>query len=78
MRRAASLSGLHGSHLWGPYGFPNDAARRIATLFEKWDCLIETYLRTRRENPPRRLNLYGTFAAASFWNTRFKTYSPVS
>ena len=32
---------LHGSHLWGPYGFPNDAARRVATVFEKWDCLLE-------------------------------------
>ena len=65
MRRAASLSGLHGSHLWGPYGFPNDAARRIATLFEKWNCLIEAYLLARGENPPKRLNLYRPFAAAS-------------
>ena len=27
--------------------------------------MIETYLRARGENPPKRLNLYGTFAAAS-------------
>ena len=52
-------------HLRRPYGFYHDAARRVATSFEKWDCLIETYLRTRRENPPRRLNLYGPFAAVS-------------
>ena len=55
MRRAASLSGLHGSHLWGPYGFPNDAARRIATLFEKWNCMIETDLRASRKKPPIKI-----------------------
>ena len=58
---------LHGSHLWGPYGFPNDAARRVATIFERWNCLIETYLPVRRENPPpkKRLNRFGPFAAVS-------------
>ena len=59
---------LHGSHLWGPYGFPNDAARRVATIFEKWNCLIETYLPVRRGSY-KRLNLSGPFAAVSFWNT---------
>ena len=24
-----------------PYGFHNDAARRVATIFEKWDCRLE-------------------------------------
>ncbi|MFC2479440.1 MAG: hypothetical protein ACFNUE_00150, partial [Bacteroides sp.] len=33
-------------------GFHNDAARRVATVFEKWNFLIETYLRIRRKNPP--------------------------
>ena len=45
--------------------FYHDAARRVATFFEKWNFLIETYLRARGENPPKRLNLYGTFAAVS-------------
>ena len=47
----------------------HDAARRVATFFEKWDCLIETYLRIRRGNPPKRLNSYRPFAAVSLWNT---------
>ena len=55
---------LYGSHLWGPYGFPNDAARRVATFFEKWNCLIETYLPVRR-GFYKRLNLSGPFAAVS-------------
>ena len=41
----------HAAHLWGPYGFSNDAARRVATFFERWNCLIETFLPVRRENP---------------------------
>ena len=43
----------------------HDAAHRVATLFEKWDCLIEAYLLARGENPPKRLNLYRPFAAVS-------------
>ena len=31
----------------------HDAARRIATIFEKWNCLIEISLPARRENPPQ-------------------------
>ena len=31
-----------------PHGFYNDAARRVATFFEKWNFLIETYLPVRR------------------------------
>ena len=32
----------------GPYiAYVNDAARHVATVFEKWNFLIETYLRTR-------------------------------
>ena len=41
----------HATH--GLYGFYNDAARRVATVFEKWNFLIETDLRARRENPPK-------------------------
>ena len=43
-RRAASLS----SFTTFPSGFYNDAARRVATFFEKWNCKIETCLRARR------------------------------
>ena len=30
----------------------NDAARRVATIFEKWDCEIKTVLPSRRGKPP--------------------------
>jgi len=30
----------HAFHLWRPYGFYNDAARRVATFFENLNCLI--------------------------------------
>ena len=49
----------------GVYGLYNDAARRVATVFEIWCCLIETDLRARRENPPKKIAPYGTFAAVS-------------
>ena len=39
-------------HLWNPYGFYNDAARRVATFFENLNCLIETFLPARRGRPP--------------------------
>ena len=52
-----------GSHLWEFYVFSNDAARRVATVFETCNFLIETDLRARRENPPKRLIPYGPFAA---------------
>ena len=45
-----------------PHGFYNDAARRVATFFEKWNCKIETCLRARRESPPKRLTHTGFFA----------------
>gem|GEM_PF-5962825 len=32
-----------------------DAARRVATVFGKWGCLIETDLRARREKPPKKI-----------------------
>ena len=61
---------LHAFHLWSPYGFSNDAARCVATVFEIWNFLIETYLRIRRKNfpPQKNLNPYGPFAADSLWN----------
>ena len=43
-------------------GFYNDAARRVATVFEKWNCLIKTSLPVRRGSY-KRLNLSGPFAA---------------
>ena len=43
----------------------HDAAHRVATVFEKWNFLIENDLRARRENPPKRLNIYRPFAAVS-------------
>ena len=42
----------------------HDAARRVATIFEKWNCLIETYLPVRRGSY-KRLNLSVPFAAVS-------------
>ena len=39
----------HAALLWRPYGFHNDAARRVATFFEKWNFLIETYSPARRK-----------------------------
>ena len=56
MRRAASWS----SPTPFPSGFYNDAARRVATVFEKWDCEI---------NPDKRLNHTGLFPCLPFWNT---------
>ena len=49
----------------GTYGLHHDAARRVATVFEIWCCLIETDLRARGENPPKKIAPYGTFAAVS-------------
>ena len=51
----------------GIYGFYNDAARRVATVFEKWDCEI---------NPDKRLNHTGLFPCLPFWNTA--VYNPFS
>ena len=47
-------------------GFPtlNDAARRVATVFEKWNCLIESCLPVERERP-KKIEPYGPFAAVS-------------
>ena len=55
----------------------NDAARCVATFFEKWNCLIETYLRARRENLPRKIDPLRAFRRGSpFGIRRSKTYSP--
>ena len=68
---------LHAFHLWSPYGFSNDAARRVATVFEKWDFLIETYLCARRENLPRKIDPLRSFRRGfPFGIRRSKTYSP--
>ena len=55
--KSMSIKGLY-------IAYVNDAARRVATFFEKWDCLIETDLRTSRL-PKKRLNPYGPFSAVS-------------
>ena len=40
--------------------YKNDAARRAATVFEKWNCVIETDLPKRRGRAAnKRLNPYG-------------------
>ena len=38
----------HAALLWRPYGFHNDAARRVATFFENLNCGIEISLPARR------------------------------
>ena len=44
----------------------HDAARRVATVFEKLHCLIRTYLPAGRGKAHgRRLNPYGNFAEVS-------------
>ena len=68
-----------GSHLWEFYVFSNDAARRVATVFETCNFLIETDLCARRENLPRKIEPLRAFRRGSpFGKRRFKTYSPVS
>ena len=58
-RRAASLS----ASTPFPSGFYHDAARRVATVFEKWNCKIETCLPARRRKALyKRLTPYGPFA----------------
>ena len=52
----------HAAHLWGIYGFHNDAARRVATVFENLNCVIEISLPVRRTSY-KRLTPYGPFAA---------------
>ena len=50
--------------------FYHDAARRVATFFEKWNFLIETYLHERRgKNPDKRLPSTGLSPRFPFWNT---------
>ena len=46
------------------YVFYNDAARRVATVFEKWNCVIKPSLPVRRASY-KRLNHFGSFAAVS-------------
>ena len=43
----------------------HDAARHVATIFERWNCLIETYLPVRRGSYKRLMNLSVPFAAVS-------------
>ena len=41
----------------------NDAARRVATVFEKWNCVIESYFYTRNGKPSIKNAPYAGFAA---------------
>ena len=54
----------HAAHLWGIYGFHNDAARRVATVFENLNGVIETSLPVRWVSY-KRLTPYEPFAAVS-------------
>ena len=47
----------------------NDAARRVATVFEKWNCLIENSLPWEGESPTIRLTHTGALPRSPFWNT---------
>ena len=59
------------------YGFHNDAARRVATVFETCNFLIETDLCARRENLPRRIEPLRAFRRGSpFGIWRFKSILP--
>ena len=51
-----------------PRGFYNDAARRVATVFENLNCVIETSLPVRNA-PYKRLIPSRSFAAVPFGNT---------
>ena len=64
-RRAASLSSLHALQLWEPMVFIT--TRHAASLRSSryGVSLIETNLRARRGNPPKKIAPYGTFAAVS-------------
>ena len=56
----------------------NDAARRVATLFEKWDCMIETDLRASRENSPKKIDPIRVFRRGlPLGMRRFQIYSSV-
>ena len=35
--------------------YKNDAARRVATVFEKWNCMIENSLPARGGRPPIKI-----------------------
>ena len=48
--------------------FYHDAARRVATVFEKWNCLVERAVPTKGP-PHKRLTPYGSFAAVPLMNT---------
>ena len=51
-----------------PRGFYNDAARRVATVFERLNCVIETSLPVRNASY-KRLIPSRSFAAVPFGNT---------
>ena len=44
-----------------------DAARRVATLFEKWIFLIERGLPDGKESP-KKIDPYGVLPRFPFWN----------
>ncbi len=59
--------------------YKNDAARRVATVFEKWNCVIETDLPKRRGRAAnKRLNPCGALEGFPLFGIRrFQYDSPV-
>ena len=67
MRAPPPPCAYHATH--GDLGFYNDAARRVATVFEKWNCLIESCLPVERERPQKDWTHTGLLPQSPFWNT---------
>ena len=68
---------IRANHTRIPYGFHNDAARHVATVFETCNFLIETDLCARRENLPRKIEPLRAFRCGSpFGIWRFKSILP--
>ena len=58
--------------------YKNDAARRVATVFEKWNFLIENVLHARKESLPVKIEPIRAACRGAFEMRWFKSYSPVS
>ncbi len=78
MRRAASLSGLHASHLWNPTFFITTRHAASLRSSNNCKCVIEIFFIARGESPLHKgLNPCGAFGGFPFGIRRFKTDSPV-
>ena len=59
--------------------YKNDAARRVATVFEKWNFVIENVLHARKESLPVKIEpIRGACRGFPLGIRRSKSYSPVS